>query len=115
MTLPADMEKLIAKLRYMGSMYQTGQQARGGSGGKHYLTEAADGLERMQKELLNIANAKRFDRSVFEDDTVFADWVQARCRYVGRGDAAADAAHKADFFARFDAVLGPNPNQPASP
>jgi hypothetical protein len=103
-----EMDKLIERLRYMGNMYQTGQQARGGSGGKHYLMEAAEELERMQTELLNIANAKRFDRSVFEDDTVFADWAQARCRYVGRGDAAADAAHKAGMLARIDAALGPN-------
>lgn len=31
-------------------------------------------------ELQNIANAKRFDRTVFEDDTSFVDWAQSRAR-----------------------------------
>jgi hypothetical protein len=51
-------------------------------------------LERAYGELANIANAKRFNRDYFADDTEFADWAQARCRYVARGDAAADAAAK---------------------
>ena len=98
--------ELVHKLRYMGKQYAAGQQARGGSAGKHYLEEAADEIERLRAELLNIANAKRFDRSVFEDDTVFADWAQSRCRYVGRGDAVADAAHKASMLAKLDGRLG---------
>lgn len=86
---------LIQKLRYMGRQYAAGQQARGGNAQqKHYLEEAADELERLHQELRNIAEAKRFDRSVFEDDTEFADWAQSRCRYQIRGDAAADAAAK---------------------
>jgi hypothetical protein len=33
-------------------------------------------------ELLNIANAKHFDRERFADDTEFADWAQNRARAV---------------------------------
>lgn len=92
---------LIQRLRYMGRQYAAGQTARGGGAQKHYLEEAADELERLRRELRNIAEAKRFDRSVFEDDTVFADWAQSRCRYQVSGDAAADEGAKT-------AGLGPN-------
>lgn len=91
-----DTMNLVQKLRYMGKQYAAGQEARGGGAQKHYLEEAADEIERLRGELANIANAKRFDRSVFDDDTVFADWAQSRCRYVGRGDAAADAEMKVE-------------------
>lgn len=57
--------------------------------------DAAMALESLHQELRNIAEAKRFDRSVFADDTEFADWAQSRCRYHVRGDAAADTAVKA--------------------
>lgn len=57
---------LIQKLRYMGRQYANGQEARGGGRQKHYLEEAADEIERLRQELRNIAEAKRFDRSVFE-------------------------------------------------
>lgn len=59
------------------------------------IAEQDEEIARMrlcQQELSNIATAKRFDRSVFDDDSAFADWAQSRCRYVGRGDAAADIA-----------------------
>jgi NTP pyrophosphatase (non-canonical NTP hydrolase) len=32
--------------------------------------------------LLNIANAERFNRERFRDDTEFADWAQSRCRHA---------------------------------
>lgn len=83
----------MSKLRYMARQYESGQIARGG-GPRHYLQEAVDEIDRLRKELRNIAEAKRFDRSVFEDDTEFADWAQSRCRYQIRGDAASDAAAK---------------------
>lgn len=92
---------LIQKLRYMGRQYSAGQAARSGGTQKHYLEEAADELERLRRELQNIAAARRFDRAVFADDTEFADWAQSRCRYQVRGDAAADVAAKT-------AGLGPN-------
>lgn len=44
--------------------------------------------DRLRAELANIANAKRFDRKTFDDDTAFADWAQSRAR------AAIDAARK---------------------
>jgi hypothetical protein len=34
------------------------------------------------RELERIVNAKRFDRSVFDDDTAFADWAQSRARHT---------------------------------
>ena len=36
--------------------------------------------EAYRAELLNIANARRFDRKAFRDDTEFADWAQSRAR-----------------------------------
>lgn len=36
----------------------------------------------LQQELRNIADAKRFDRERFDDDTSFADWAQSRARHV---------------------------------
>ena len=33
-------------------------------------------------ELKNIANAERFNRERFRDDTEFADWVISRCRHA---------------------------------
>ena len=35
---------------------------------------------RTKKELENIVNAKRFGRTVFANDTEFADWAQSRAR-----------------------------------
>lgn len=32
-------------------------------------------------ELMNIGNAKRYDRQFFDDDTAFADWAQNRARW----------------------------------
>ena len=46
-------------------------------------------------ELMNIANAKRFDRERFENDTAFADWAQSRAR-----------AAIAEFLKPAPAVLG---------
>jgi hypothetical protein len=45
-------------------------------------------------ELINIANAKRFDREMFADDTEFADWVQSRARHTLR---SASSAKKTDI------------------
>jgi hypothetical protein len=39
------------------------------------------------QELRNIAEAKRFDRKHFDDDTSFADWAQSRARYTLSKDA----------------------------
>jgi hypothetical protein len=39
-------------------------------------------LRLCRQELLNIAQAKRFDRGAFRDDTDFADWAQTRCRFT---------------------------------
>ena len=36
------------------------------------------------RELWNIANAERFNRERFRDDTEFADWAQSRCRHAAR-------------------------------
>ena len=33
-------------------------------------------------ELRNIANAERFNRERFRDDTEFADWVVSRCKHT---------------------------------
>lgn len=35
-----------------------------------------------REELSNIANAKRFDPEVFEDNKSFADWAQSRARHT---------------------------------
>ena len=40
----------------------------------------ADLGEAATQELRNIAEAKRFDRERFDDDTSFADWAQSRAR-----------------------------------
>jgi hypothetical protein len=37
--------------------------------------------ERYRDELMNIANAKRFDRKCFDDDKAFASWAQSRARF----------------------------------
>jgi hypothetical protein len=41
----------------------------------------------LRAELSNIANAKRFDREYFDDDTSFADWAQSRARFTLSGRA----------------------------
>lgn len=43
------------------------------------LENEADAL---RAELMNIANAKRFDRERFENDTAFTDWAQSRARFA---------------------------------
>lgn len=55
------------------------------------------------KELENIANAKRFDRECFADDTEFADWAQSRARhYAAIASALADALEQAEPVNRPD-------------
>lgn len=48
------MDILIKKLRYMGTQYLAAQKARGGSGGPHYLTQAADTIEQQAEELTRL-------------------------------------------------------------
>ena len=38
--------------------------------------------DELRAELMNIANAKRFDRERFADDDSFADWAQSRARFA---------------------------------
>lgn len=42
----------------------------------------ADLGEAATQELRNIAEAKRYDRERFDDDTSFADWAQSRARHA---------------------------------
>lgn len=39
-------------------------------------------IEAAVQELRNIADAKRFDKKCFDDDTTFADWAQSRARFT---------------------------------
>jgi len=39
-----------------------------------------DERDAMRAECRNIATASRFNRTMFDDDTAFADWAQSRCR-----------------------------------
>lgn len=43
---------------------------------------SATGADAAVQELSNIANAKRFDRTLFQDDEAFANWAQSRCRHT---------------------------------
>ena len=45
-------------------------------------------IARFERELRNISEAKRFDRSAFEDDSCFAAWAQSRARHSLSGGAA---------------------------
>jgi ABC-type Na+ efflux pump permease subunit len=48
----------------------------------------------LEEELTNIAQARRFDRMYFDDDTAFADWAQSRARWtLGKADAALAPVH----------------------
>jgi hypothetical protein len=40
------------------------------------------------QELRHIAEAKRFDRTAFDDDTAFADWAQSRARWTLAGNSS---------------------------
>lgn len=42
-----------------------------------------------------IAKAKRFDRTIFEDDTALVDWAQSLCRHAVESLSEVDAALKA--------------------
>jgi hypothetical protein len=57
------------------------------------------------KELHNIATAKRFDRSVFADDTEFADWAQSRCRHTHAAVSESEAFAPPADTARQDRIL----------
>ena len=50
--------------------------------GTKYVNPALIASEKglAEQELRNIANAKRFDKERFSDDSAFADWAQSRCR-----------------------------------
>lgn len=51
------MSDLVAKLRYMGRQYAAGQYARGGGERKHYLVEAADELESLSAQVVQLRGA----------------------------------------------------------
>jgi ribosomal protein L44E len=44
--------------------------------------QSESGAREAARELSNIANAERFNRERFRDDTEFADWAQSRCRHT---------------------------------
>ena len=46
------------------------------------LASAQARVAELEAELANIANAERFKRLHFEDDTAFADWAQSRARFT---------------------------------
>lgn len=46
------------------------------------MNRNADLGEAATQEIRNIAEAKRFDRERFDDDTSFADWAQSRARHA---------------------------------
>jgi hypothetical protein len=46
------------------------------------LLECAQHMHALRAELRNIANAQRFNREYFDDDTAFAEWAQSRARHV---------------------------------
>lgn len=55
---------------------------------EYQLTAAKADAATLAIELKYIVDAKRFDRSVFDDDTSFADWVQSRARAaIAKGGA----------------------------
>jgi hypothetical protein len=45
---------------------------------------------RYERELRNIAEAKRFDRERFDDDASFSDWAQSRARHALSATPTAD-------------------------
>lgn len=53
---------------------------------------SASGRSLSEREVENIANADRFNRAHFEDDTAFADWAQNRCRSLLRRIADSGSA-----------------------
>jgi hypothetical protein len=58
---------LVETLRYMGRQYAAGQQARGGSTGKHYLEEAADEIERAQQAMKSVRYSVNITRACLLD------------------------------------------------
>jgi hypothetical protein len=46
------------------------------------VVQSESGAREAARELSNIANAERFNRERFRDDTEFADWAQSRCRHT---------------------------------
>ncbi len=78
--MPRPTKDLIGKLRYMGRQYASGQHARGGGFQKHYLEEAADELERLFAQTVELGSEVADLRSV----------VQAACTSGGL-DAMAKA------------------------
>ena len=55
-------------------------------------------IEGLRAELTNIAEAKRFDREHFDDDTSFADWAQSRARWrLGQCDNCGDSGWHTEY------------------
>lgn len=52
---------------------------------------AEEEIGRLRSELQNFVNAKRFDRSVFDNDTEFVEWVLSRSRNALQGGSDAPA------------------------
>ena len=51
-----DNETLKKRLRYQGAQYSAGNAARGGGGGVHMLTQAADRIEDLENALRDLLN-----------------------------------------------------------
>lgn len=47
-----------------------------------FIVRAVNCHEELLGELRNIADAKRFSREHFRDDTEFSDWAQSRARFT---------------------------------
>lgn len=65
---------LIQKLRYMGRQYAAGQASRGGRAEKHYLEEAADEMERLQRDAARWTAIRDFYALNYDDEDVAGPW-----------------------------------------
>jgi hypothetical protein len=87
-----------ALVEYAQAVFDEDLKARNGNGGRpgtstelllamgvleHLRCAPSEsGAREAARELSNIANAERFNRERFRDDTEFADWAQSRCRHT---------------------------------
>lgn len=81
------MSGIVNKLRYMGRQYAAGQISRGGAGGKHYLEEAADHIEELERHNADILLALKDVVAIADRET--DPFIRARAIIANAAEAIA--------------------------
>ena len=79
-----DSDTLKKRLRYQGRQYAAGQAARGGDSREpHMLEQAANRIDRLERELINCKTDYEYLLTITDDKAGLHMWLRMRASVVG--------------------------------